>query len=96
MVLSVLEQGFPHSITFMVIEAVSHIQWRFTVTDDKLNPIENRQEKEFFIKQSNVLIKKGLWFNQVQMKNGLPPAPQDLVREIAKLGYQKDIDTYED
>lgn len=50
MVLGVMEQGFPHSLTFMVLEPLSHIQWQFTVTDDKLNPTENRTEKEFFVK----------------------------------------------
>lgn len=31
----------------------------------------------------------------MQSKNGLLPQAQDLVREVAKLGYQKDIDTYD-
>jgi hypothetical protein len=33
------------------------------IQDDKLNPIENRQEKEFFVKSCKQLIEHGLWFN---------------------------------
>jgi len=42
LVLAVLEQGFPHTVTFMLLEPVSHIQWMYEIRDDKLNPIENR------------------------------------------------------
>ena len=73
--LAVLEQGFPHSMTFLVLEPISHIKWHYHLTDDKLNPIENRQEKEFFVKNCKPLIEHGLWFDQVQTTNGLPPAP---------------------
>lgn len=66
------------------------------ITDDKLNPIENRQEKEYFVKKCKNYIEGGLWFEQVlPSQPGLEPTPQDLVREVKKLGYQKEIDTYE-
>jgi hypothetical protein len=90
LVLSVLEQGFPHSITFLLLEPVSHIQWQHTITDDKLNPIENRHDKEYFVKTCKSLIEQGLWFNQLQPSQpGLAATPQPLVTELAQLGYQK-------
>ena len=95
MVLGILEQGFPHSVTFMLLEPVSHIQWQHVIADDKLNPIENRKEKEYFIKHCKDLIESGLWFNQVfPTEQGLNPVPQDIVKELPKLGYQKNIDAY--
>lgn len=88
LVLSVLEQGFPHSVTFMLLEPVSHIQWIFEVRDDKLNPIENRLEKEYFVLTSKQLIEHGLWFSQVYpTAPGLDPIPHDIVRSLSSLGY---------
>ena len=63
MVLAVMEQGFPHQITFMVLEPLSHIQWQFHVSDDKLNPTENRTEKEFFVLTCKQTLERGLWFS---------------------------------
>jgi hypothetical protein len=33
--------------------------------DDKLNPIENRREKEYFVGTCRRLLEEGLWFKQV-------------------------------
>jgi hypothetical protein len=75
-VLSVLEQGFPHSITLLLLEPVSHIQWQYTISDDKLNPIENRHDKEYFVRTCKNLIEQGLWFNQMQpSQTGLEATP---------------------
>lgn len=63
LVLAVLEQGFPHSLVFMLLEPVSHIRWQYELRDDKLNPIENRNEKEFFVRSCKALIEKGMWFS---------------------------------
>lgn len=52
LVLAVLEQGFPHEIFFTVLEPVSHIQWSWKLKDDKLNPIENRRETEYFVRRA--------------------------------------------
>ena len=96
MVVAVLEQGFPHSLTFMVLEPVSHIQWHYEVRDDKLNPIENRKEKEFFVKSCKVMLEGGLWFNQtLSSSEGLPATPKDIVRDLTQLGYQKQTGVYE-
>lgn len=79
----------------MLLEPVSHIQWQYVIADDKLNPIENRKEKEYFIKHCKDLIESGLWFNQVfPTEQGLNPVPQDIVKDLPKLGYQKNIDAY--
>lgn len=67
----------------MLLEPVSHIQWQYLVTDDKLNPIENRQEKEYFVKMSKTQIENGLWFNQIQSIDGLPEMPIDFVKELS-------------
>ena len=48
----------------MLLEPVSHIQWHFEIKDNKLNPIENRHEKEFFVKTCKTEIESGLWFTQ--------------------------------
>ena len=61
MVIAILEHSFPHSITFMLLEPVSHIQWQYTLSDNKLNPIENRYEKEYFVKLCKKKIENGLF-----------------------------------
>ena len=81
LVLAVLEQGFPHTVTFMLLEPVSHIQWMYEIRDDKLNPIENRQEKEYFVSQTKTLVEQGLWFKQVySTEAGLTPELHDVVQ----------------
>jgi hypothetical protein len=86
MVFGVLEQGFPHSVTFMLLEPVSHIQWQHVINDNKFNPIENRHEKEFFVRSCKEEIEKGLWFNQMQTHRDRL-IPIDNVRELKNLGY---------
>jgi hypothetical protein len=61
------------------------------ITDDKLNPIENRHEKEFFVKTCKEEIEGGLWFNQMQKHRGRE-IPIERVKEIKTLGYQKQVD----
>ncbi len=86
MVFGVLEQGFPHSVTFMLLEPISHIQWQHVIQDDKLNPIENRHEKEFFVKSCKDAIESGIWFNQYQSHRDRL-IPVDCVKEVKNLGY---------
>ena len=81
----------------MLLEPMSHILWQFAVTDDKLNPIENRQEKEYFVRHCKQLIEGGLWFSQLQPNPELnaPFIPLDIVKELRHLGYQKNIDNFD-
>ena len=94
MVFGVLEQGFPHSVTFMLLEPVSHIQWHFEIQDNKLNPIENRHEKEFFVKTCKTEIEAGLWFSQTQRHRDRD-IPVDIVKELKFLGYQKQLESFD-
>lgn len=79
----------------MVLEPLSHIQWQFIFTDDKLNPTENRTEKEFFVKTCKNQIEQGFWFNQMQPnpEKNAPEIPLDIVKELKTIGYQKTADS---
>ena len=62
------------------------------IADNKLNPIENRHEKEFFVKTCKTEIEDGLWFSQMQ-KHRDREIPMDIVRELKSLGYQKHVES---
>ncbi|CDW86114.1 UNKNOWN [Stylonychia lemnae] len=81
MVLAVVEQSFPHQIIFMILEPASHIQWQFVIKDNKLNQIEDRVDKEYFVDLAQTNINQGVIG---QFKSS------DEILLIQNLGYQKD------
>eukprot|EP00347_Sterkiella_histriomuscorum_P009856 403339614 len=82
MVLGIIEQSFPHEIVFILLEPASHIQWQYTVRDDKLNQIETRIDKEFFVEQATICLQNCLLKD---IEN------HTKVQSIQELGYQKDM-----
>ena len=62
--------------------------------DNKLNPIENRHEKEFFVKTCKTEIESGLWFPQT-LKYNQRDIPVDIVKELKYLGYQKQLESFD-
>lgn len=48
MVFVISESCFPHQFNFLLLEPCSHIFWQHTLSDDKLNPIDSRQDKQAF------------------------------------------------
>ena len=49
-VISVSESSVPHALVFMILEPCSHIFWSDVYSDDKLNQIEQRCERQAFVK----------------------------------------------
>lgn len=48
MVLTLTETSFPHQFNFMLLEPCSHIFWHYTYSDNKLNYMERRADKQAF------------------------------------------------
>ena len=48
MVLSISETCFPHQYNFMLLEPCSHIFWQHSYSDNKLNLMEKRDDKQCF------------------------------------------------
>ena len=48
MILTLTETSFPHQFNFMLLEPCSHIFWHYTHSDNKLNFMERRADKQAF------------------------------------------------
>ena len=48
MVLTISESAFPHQYNFMLLEPCSHTFWAHTHTDNKLNHMERRADKQCY------------------------------------------------
>lgn len=77
MILTVTETSFPHQFNFMLLEPCSHIFWFYAHTDNKLNLMERRADKQAFAHMLNESIRHG-FFREVV------PANIKMVQE----GYQ--------
>lgn len=78
MIFTLTETSFPHQFNFMLLEPCSHIFWHFTHSDNKLNLMESRQNKQAF---AQILLDS--------MTNGIF---RDLTPEVTKTveeGYQQ-------
>ena len=97
MVLNIVEQSFPHRITFLLLEPSSHMQWQHVIDDDKLNQIETRHENEYFVKNFKSCLERGVLGLGHQV-NSKPNDDKDKfkigdvtkIRVISTLGFQKE------
>jgi len=77
MILTVTETSFPHQFNFMLLEPCSHIFWFYSHSDNKLNLMERRADKQAFAQLLSDSIKNGFF-------RDVTPAMTKVIKE----GYQ--------
>lgn len=77
MILTITETSFPHQFNFMLLEPCSHIFWHYSHSDNKLNFMERRSDKQAFAQILLDSMSEGIFRN-------LEPAKTKIVTE----GYQ--------
>ena len=63
MILTLTETSFPHQFNFMLLEPCSHIFWHYTHSDNKLNFMERRADKQAFAQILVDSIESGIFRN---------------------------------
>lgn len=63
MILTLTETSFPHQFNFMLLEPCSHIFWHAQHSDNKLNLMERRVDKQAFAQILLDSVSQGIFRN---------------------------------